>query len=62
LVERSERHEILDFRHAVVGALAETNGAELRQRTHRFAETFLHGFDAGHECGGDGADAGNQDA
>ncbi len=56
-VERGERHEVLDLRRAIVGALAEANRAHLRQAAERLPETGLHGFDAGDERGGDGSHA-----
>ena len=35
VVERGERHEVLDQRRAVVGALAEADGVHQRQRADR---------------------------
>ena len=32
------------------------------ERTDGLSQTALHGFDTGNECGGDGADAGDQNS
>ena len=53
--------EVFDERAAVVGALAETDGAHLRERTDGLGEAAADGFDAGDERGGDGSHAGNHD-
>ena len=51
------RDEILDRRRAAFGALAQANGAELRQRADRLRRRVAHQVHAGHERGGHGSHA-----
>src|SRR5690606_3784992 len=60
IVERGERDEILDEGRALVGALAEADGGELRDRTYRLGETASHTLGTGHKRGGHGAEAGRE--
>ncbi len=62
ILELRERHEILDQRRAALGALAETNRRELRQRSDRRAEAALNRLDSRDERSADRADAGKQHA
>ena len=55
--EVGERNEVLDEGRVVVGALAEADGAHLGERADGLGEASPDGFDAGDECGGDGAQA-----
>ena len=61
VVEVGERDEVLDQRHVVVGALAEADGAHLRERADGVAFAALGELDAGDERGGDGAEADAED-
>ncbi len=60
--ELRQRDEILDQRRASLGALAETDGGELRQRSDRRAEAALDRLDSGDERRADRANAGKQHA
>jgi CheY-like chemotaxis protein len=60
--ERGQRDEIGDARRAVVGALAEADGAHLRERPDGLGDPPADHLDPGDEGGGDGAEAGEQDA
>ena len=51
LVEAGEGHEVLDQRRAVVRALAEPDGAHLRQAADRLGEPAPHRLHAGDERG-----------
>jgi hypothetical protein len=51
VVERRERHEVADQRDPVLGALAESDRAHLRQRAHRFGHAAADQLDAGDEGG-----------
>ena len=62
IVEAGERHDLADFRRAAFGALAETDGAHLRQRADRFGDSLANGEDAGDRRGADGAEADEQHA
>ena len=62
IFERGERDEILDRRGAILGALAEANGAQLRDRADRLRAVVANQVHAGHEGGGHGAHADGQDA
>ena len=62
VVERGERHEVLDQRAAVVGALAEADGVHQGQRADRLGHAPLDQLDAGDEGGGDGAEADGEHA
>src|SRR5688572_28571961 len=57
VVELGQGHEVRDLGVAVLGALAEADGAHLGQRADRLlvAESATHGFDASDDGGGDGA-------
>ncbi len=55
VVERGERHEVLDERRATFGALAEANGSHLRQRADRLGEAASHGQHPGDRGRADGA-------
>ena len=56
-----ERHELVDLHGAVVGALAEADGAHLRERADRRGLAAAGELHAGDQRGGDGAEAGHQD-
>ncbi len=56
-----QRNEILDLGRPAIGALAEPDGAQLRQGPDRLAEPTLYRLHAGHERGADRAHARNQD-
>ena len=60
IVEFRERHEGLNFWHAIVGALPEADGAHLRQRTNRHRLLAPHQFDTRHKCGADSPHARRQ--
>ncbi len=62
VVERGERHEVLDQRAALVGALAEADRAHLRQAADRLAHAPLDQLHAGDEGGGDGPEADGEHA
>ena len=62
VVEVGQRHEVLDQRHAVVGALAEADRAHLGQRADGLAGAAPGVLDAGDEGRRDGAEADEQDA
>ena len=62
IVERGERHDLVDFRGASFGPLAETDGAHLRQRADRFGDSLANGKHAGNRRGADGAEADQQHA
>ena len=62
LVERGEREKFFDERGAVVGALAQTNGGELGERTDGCTEPAARKEAAGDERGGHGTQAGQQNA
>ncbi len=59
IVEAGQGDELLDLGRARVGALAETNGCHLRDRTDGLGDSLAYGFDAGHKCGRDRAHARN---
>src|SRR5215469_1494260 len=60
IVEAGERNEVLNFRRAAFGALAETDGSHLRERADREGVAVANQFDAGHKSGADRADAGRE--
>ena len=62
VLERGERHEVLDQRAAVLGALAEPDRAHLREAADRQAHAALDELDAGDEGGGDRAEADREHA
>jgi hypothetical protein len=62
VVQLGELQEVADARRAVVGALAEADGAHLRERADRFAEAFAGQEHAGNHGGGDGPEAGQQNS
>ena len=62
VVEVGDGGEVFDEGAAVVGALAEANGAHLGERADGLGEAAADGFYAGDEGGGDGSHAGNHDA
>ena len=62
VVEVGERHEVLDQGRAVVGALAEADGAHLGERADRPGAAAPRVLDARDEGRGDGAEADEQDA
>src|SRR6185437_1813276 len=49
ILEGGERHEFADQRRPLLGALAEANGAHLRERPVRLRQTLADGLHAGHE-------------
>ena len=55
-------NKIFDEGRFVVGALAETNGAHLRERTNGLGETAADRFNTGDHRGGDGAEANDHNA
>ena len=59
VVERGERDEVLDEGGAVVGALAEADGAHLGDGADGLGEAVADCFYAGDEGGGDGSHAGS---
>ena len=62
IVQAGQWHEVLDIRAASVGALAEADGGELRERTDGQAEPALHGLHTRDEGSGNSADTGNQNS
>ncbi len=62
VVEVGEGDEVFDEGGAVVGALAEADGAHLGDGADGLGEAAADGFDAGDEGGGDGAHADGHDA
>jgi hypothetical protein len=62
VVELGDGDEVLNERSAVIGALAEADGAHLRGGTDGFGEAAADSFYACNECGGDGSHAGDHDA
>ncbi len=62
VVELSERHEVLDQRAAVLGALAEADGVHLGEAADRQRHPTLDEFDAGDQRGGHGAEADGEHA
>ena len=62
VVELGERDVVLDRGRVVVGALAEADVPDLRQRADRLAEAAADRLHAGDERGRDRAHAGQQDA
>ena len=48
-----QRHEFVDLRRAILGALAQTNGAHLRERADRRRFTAANQLHSGHERGAD---------
>jgi hypothetical protein len=60
VVERRERHELLDERRPAFRALAEPDGAHLRERPDRLREPSTHRLDSGDEGGADGAEPGEE--
>ena len=57
VVQIGERNKILDQRRLVVGALAQADGAHLRERADGLGKPAANGFNAGNHRGGDGAQA-----
>ena len=57
VVQVGQRHKVLDQRRFVVGALAQADGAHLRQRSDRLGQSAADGLDSGDHGGGDGAQA-----
>ena len=62
VVEPGERNEFLHLGRAAVGALAEADGAHLRERSDGLGEAFADRFDAGDEGRGHRAHARDHDA
>ena len=62
VVELRERHELVDLRGAVLGALAEADRAHLRERSNGFREALADGDHAGDGGGADGAEADEENA
>ena len=62
VVERGERHEVVDQRLTVLGALAEADRAHLGERADRRADAAPHQLDAGDQGRGDGAEADREHA
>ena len=62
VVQVRQRYKILDQRRLVVGALAQADGAHLRERADRLGESAANGFNAGDHRGGDGAEADHHDS
>ena len=62
VVEPRDRHQLVDARAAVVGALAEAHGAHLGQAPHRLRQTLADGLHAGHERRGHRPHPGEKDA
>ncbi len=62
VVEAGERHELVDLRRAVFGALAETNRAHLRQRADRLGQTLADGHHAGDGGGAHRPEANQENA
>ena len=62
VVERSDGREVLDERGAVVGALAEADGAHLGHGADGLGEASANSFDAGDERGCDSAHSRDHDA
>ena len=60
IVERRQRHDVVDLRRAVLGALAEAHRAHLRQRADRLGEPVANGEHAGNGRGADRAEADEQ--
>ena len=55
--EVGQRHKVLDQRRIVVGALAQADGAHLRERADGLGQSAADGFNAGDHGGGHGAQA-----
>src|ERR1700720_1426693 len=51
VVQSRQRNELLTLRWAAVGALAESDGAHLGERSNGLGQAFANGFHASHECG-----------
>ncbi len=62
VVELGEGNKVLDEGRAPFGALAEANGAHLRQRANGLAESGFNGFHAGDNGGGHGAHTRHENA
>ena len=62
VVELRQRNKVLDLGRAAVGALAQADGAHLRQRADGAGNPLANGFHAGDERGGHRAHAGDHDA
>ncbi len=62
VVEGGQWNEVADERRTVFGALAQADGAHLREGPDRLAEPALGELDAGDEGGGDGTEADGEDA
>ena len=60
IVERRQRNEVANARRALLGTLAQPDGAELRQGTDRLADALLDQLDAGNECAADRPQADQQ--
>ena len=61
VVEVGDRHEVLDQRAALFGALAEADRVHQRERADRVGHAALDELDAGDERRGDGAETDGQD-
>ena len=61
MVEVDERHHFVDLRRAPFGALAEPNGAHLRERSDRLGESLADGQHARNRGGADGPKAHEKD-
>ncbi len=57
VVQIGERNKFLDQRRLVVGALAQADGAHLRERADWLGQPAPHRFNAGDHRGGHGAQA-----
>ena len=62
VVETGERHELADGRRAALGALAEPDGAHLRERPDRLRDALADRHDAGNCRRADGAETDEQNA
>ena len=62
IVERGERDKLLDQRGTVLGALAQTDGAELRHGSDRLRAVRTNEVHAGHEGGGHGPHSASEHA
>ena len=62
VVEFGERNELVDFRRAAFGALAEADGAQLRERADGRGFAAAHQFNSRHKCGAHGSHSGREDA
>ncbi len=62
VVQAGDGQDVGDAGRASLGALAEANGAHLRERADRLRETLADGENAGDDGGADGAKADEEDA